>query len=650
MHFLELTLQNFGPYHQSQTINLRTTPESPIILFGGMNGGGKTTLMDALRLALYGQRAKCSTRGNLSYSDFLRQSRYRHCQPQEPSRVELLIEEIIEGKPKQYRICRTWDDTLKNNRDLLEILDGAWQDEALTEIWDEYIEKLLPLGISNLFLFDGEQVKELAEQEEPTPDIVQAMRTLLGLELANTLHRDLEILITRKSKAISSQENRHTLEELETTVNEAQKAQNAAAIEKSSLQTKLDRAQAELQQAKDWFYTEGGKIAAQQTQLQQTLSELQQTEKIYQIELLKLAPELLPLAQITPLLTQALSQGKTEREQEIQRLTSDRLLTQYQRFQNLLEQLQLTTNQQQQAEAFLAAEIPASITLEPWLKADLETLHQLESILNHGLAVQQNHSQQLQGQLTQCQQKQEEIERLLATAASPEAYDKLVKQLNQAQQKVDDLAQTFEKASLRYEQAKQTYQQATQSLQTYTELIIEQQQEAHFLKSASQVQKTLMIFSDRLKRHKLNQLEIQITQSFLYLLHKSNLIHRLEINTQTFALQLYDSTGQLIPKNRLSAGEKQLLAIALLWGLARASGRQLPVAIDTPLGRLDSSHRHHLVERYFPQASHQVLLLSTDTEIGEKEVKHLRADKSVSHQYLIRHQSPQTVIESGYFW
>lgn len=75
--------------------------------------------MDALRLALYGQRAKCSTRGNLSYSDFLRQSRYRHCQPQEPSRVELLIEEIIEGQPKQYRICRTWDDTLKNNRDHL---------------------------------------------------------------------------------------------------------------------------------------------------------------------------------------------------------------------------------------------------------------------------------------------------------------------------------------------------------------------------------------------------------------------------------------------------------------------------------------------------------------------------------------------------
>jgi DNA sulfur modification protein DndD len=77
MIFKELVLQNFGPYANRNIINL--SPEVneqtyPIILFGGMNGGGKTTLMDAIRLALYGQRAQCSTRGNLSYGEFLSQS------------------------------------------------------------------------------------------------------------------------------------------------------------------------------------------------------------------------------------------------------------------------------------------------------------------------------------------------------------------------------------------------------------------------------------------------------------------------------------------------------------------------------------------------------------------------------------------------
>ena len=81
MIFLELVLQNFGPYRGRQVINLRPEKDnnpSPIILFGGMNGGGKTTLMDAIRLTLYGNRAQCSTRGNLSYSEFLSQCVNHH--------------------------------------------------------------------------------------------------------------------------------------------------------------------------------------------------------------------------------------------------------------------------------------------------------------------------------------------------------------------------------------------------------------------------------------------------------------------------------------------------------------------------------------------------------------------------------------------
>jgi DNA sulfur modification protein DndD len=66
MIFQELVLENFGPYKGRQVFNLRLGKEQQtIILFGGMNGGGKTTLMDAIRLALYGHRAPCSTRGSL---------------------------------------------------------------------------------------------------------------------------------------------------------------------------------------------------------------------------------------------------------------------------------------------------------------------------------------------------------------------------------------------------------------------------------------------------------------------------------------------------------------------------------------------------------------------------------------------------------
>ena len=205
MIFLELVLENFGPYRGRQVVNLEPQNDDnpqPIVLLGGMNGGGKTTFMDAIRLALYGHRAQCSTRGNLSYSDFLNQCVNTHKSPVDKTRVELAFEHIENDKPARYRIVRTWAKNPKDGKDHLGILDirenDEWLDEGLVNIWDEYIENLLPLGISNLFLFDGEQVKELAEQEQPPSVVVEAFRALLGLELAERLTVDLEILVNRK--------------------------------------------------------------------------------------------------------------------------------------------------------------------------------------------------------------------------------------------------------------------------------------------------------------------------------------------------------------------------------------------------------------------------------------------------------------------
>lgn len=101
---------------------------------------------------------------------------------------------------------------------------------------------------------------------------------------------------------------------------------------------------------------------------------------------------------------------------------------------------------------------------------------------------------------------------------------------------------------------------------------------------------------------------------------------------------------------RLSAGERQLLATSILWGLARAARRPLPVVIDTPLGRLDSGHRRHFVDRYLPWASHQVLVLSTDEEIDEAHLERLR--RRIGRSYRLDHddESGCTTISEGYFW
>jgi DNA sulfur modification protein DndD len=55
------------------------------------------------------------------------------------------------------------------------------------------------------------------------------------------------------------------------------------------------------------------------------------------------------------------------------------------------------------------------------------------------------------------------------------------------------------------------------------------------------------------------------------------------------------------------------------------------------------------VERYFPVASHQVILLSTDEEIAEEYHDGIRP--YVARQYILTHDEKlsRTSIEPGYF-
>jgi DNA sulfur modification protein DndD len=660
MIFLELVLENFGPYLGRQVINLRPETDNnprPIILFGGMNGGGKTTLMDAIRLCLYGPRAQCSTRGNLSYSDFLSQSVNRKTPPTEKAQIELAFEIVQDEQPTILRIVRSWEKEPKDGKDKLGIIDGEWSDKALANTWDEFIENLLPLGISNLFLFDGEQVKELAELETPPSTVVGAIQSLLGLELSERLATDLDILVSRKRKEIASAKELATLEELE----QKFKQQNAeiADVEQelSALETELKKAEKQQRLASDKFIYEGGKIASERSQL-----EIQQRELINQADnarqtMRELADSALPLVLISPLLEQAKLQAQQESRQLQAKMAWSVLKERDNRLLDYISQLSLIPQQLAEIQTFIEQENQAiKQDLEgkekPWLFADEEALIQLESLLKHDLNYHKFKAEKKQEKLKEIEIEIDSLDRQVAKAASPEAYKTLENAVRSTQNEVAKIKAAYENLKHRSAELEKILKKTKSELEDYSEDNIKLQNNQHIIASVAKVKATLKLFKEKLTLKKLNKLEIEVTECFLYLLHKADLVHRVAIDTYTFSLSLYDFSGQLVPKHRLSAGEKQLLAIAFLWGLARVSGRHLPVAIDTPLGRLDSSHRTNLVERYFPTASHQVILLSTDTEVGKVEVERLRELDAIAHQYLLKYDSKQrqTITESGYFW
>ncbi|HEY9603852.1 MAG TPA: DNA sulfur modification protein DndD, partial [Allocoleopsis sp.] len=519
MIFKELILQNFGPYRGQHTINL--TPlsnEQPIILFGGMNGHGKTTLIDAIRLALYGKRAQCSTRGNLSYSDFLTQCVNRQTDD-EPTSIELTFQQTLNNAPQptEFRIHRTWTRKPKTGQDTLTISIDGVPDAALTKAWDERIEDLLPLGISNLFLFDGEQVKELAEQDKLPPLVMGAISSLLGLELPDRLSTDLDILIARKRKASANDRDRQKLEAIEQQLATLNQEKRTAKKKLAALQPRLEAAQETLNQAETAFLTKGGKIAAEQTQHETQLQHLQEDATNHRQALRDLAAEILPLAMIQPLLQQAQSQAHQEVQHQQQEAAREQIQSHDRRLLEYLSSLKLKPTQFKQIQAFLDEEQQAlaQSQIETWLGANAEDVQQLTSLLAYGLPNPIQQARERVQNLLDCQGEIDATERYLATAASPEAYAKLKHQFQQAQAEVIRLSTDCEQARRELEQIQQAIARTKQELVTYSTEAIAQQTTEHILKAAAKAQETLKEFKKRLKLRKLNQLETLVTECFL---------------------------------------------------------------------------------------------------------------------------------------
>lgn len=152
---------------------------------------------------------------------------------------------------------------------------------------------------------------------------------------------------------------------------------------------------------------------------------------------------------------------------------------------------------------------------------------------------------------------------------------------------------------------------------------------------ARKIRVTVQNYEKQLQTRKLCELERYTTEMYHRLARKNDFVGKVKIDLQTFDVAIHDPHGNVKEKRSLSAGEKQIYAIALLWGLAKSSDVELPIIIDTPFARLDSEHRANIAKHYFPFASEQVIILSTDEEIDHRYVKLLQP--FIGKNYLIKH-------------
>jgi DNA sulfur modification protein DndD len=148
---------------------------------------------------------------------------------------------------------------------------------------------------------------------------------------------------------------------------------------------------------------------------------------------------------------------------------------------------------------------------------------------------------------------------------------------------------------------------------------------------------------------KTEELGSTITQMYQKLANKEDLIKEIKIDPDSFTTILSNTKGENINKNELSAGEKEIYALSILWGLSKLSKSQLPVIVDSLLARLDTSHVDKIVKNFFPNAGDQVIVFSHDREVDERLYKKILPH--ISRSYLLSLEGDEKEkVKNGYFF
>ena len=640
-----LTMHNFGVYAGTNTFEF--TSKKPIVLIGGMNGRGKTTFLEAILLSLYGANSIAYKESDYnSYNQYLR-SYVNNNSSSQSSYVE--IEFLLnESSNDTYLVRREWNALSRITKEEISVQQNGVYSEFLTQNWAMFVENILPSALSSFYFFDGEKIAELAVAK--TDDQMKAsIRSMLGMNTLDVLKNDLGRIvkkINRNNKADESNKHLEILrEERDQAVSELEKIDESIAIATK----KVEDLQEELEQLHKKYELQGGAVLEQRQSLMQKRAQIQ-TEIAQNAELLAgMAATELPIFLVRDLVSQIKLQAEDEHNDFI--------------MQQALEQMDdyLSDFEMQYPESIEASRIFVDYVRKQ-TEADSSprlyemsdhALFQMNDLVENTLQQSVNNTKSLLANKADLKKQLDAVESYLTLDINEKDLTAIYDQIKA---KEADLVE----AQVEYNRSQQERSSVNSTVITKSaeysrdiEIFL-QKLELHddserMMKYSNIALRILEAYAVELQRRKTGTLGATITKCYKQLANKKNLIQEIVMNPETLDMQYLDEKGDEVSKESLSAGEKQLMVIAILWALALCSKKKLPVIIDTPLSRLDSQHRTSIISTYFPNASDQTIILSTDTEIDQNYYEMMKNSVGDEFTLVYSEETKSTSIKKGYF-
>jgi DNA sulfur modification protein DndD len=633
-----------------------------------MNGAGKTSILDAINLCLYGERKLDRVFKSINQYEL------------ENSNFECFIElQFIMDNGDTICLNRSWGIpySFSNNptpEDLKEKVVIKKNNHTISEVEQqsflEYIKTEIPEGITQFFFFDGEKIQHIAADEYAAMDLKNSMEAALGIQNIHKLIDDLDHIKRDERKDIPGITN-EDIQLQETEIEQLENKKGKLEKQAAEIDAQLEHYKGMLSESKSFFKKEFGFESddIKQKELNEK-ARIKISSRLSEIdlEMKNIIQTNFAFGQLIPFFHKVRSQIQSEKKLRVERskqgiaeIIPSEILQEIQSFEEVIRKKPLTQTELQILQEKITAIIHKYIKIKGTSDKTPEILKLSDDEARKILIKMEDIEKGVSDKFTQLlQEKQKNLIDL-------EIIEKDLNKKNFEGSRLtrfNEIQARLELFSKDIGERNERLKQINTEIDTLSKTIIEKKRELEdayvilerstkkgaFLQQITNISQLLTEYVDQLRSEKIHQLESSTFHMFRQLLSKGESVVQLSIDPKTYLITIKNDSGHVIRKEALSAGEKEIFAISLLWGLAQTSQLKLPIIIDTPLSRLDSTHRDRIVSNYFPNAGHQVIILSTDTEVDKKYYSIL--ENHLQDAIHLKYNSVQklTTIEEGYFW
>mgnify|MGYP000093164878 CR=1 FL=1 len=710
MKINKVKLYNFSSYEGNNEFDFEITDkEKNIILIGGKNGAGKTSLFTAIKVALYGPLAYGYVGANSHYTSKIKDLINSKAFQQETveSEVQITLELKIEREIKSYIITRKWNYKVqKLTEEYLVEKDGVKLDEQELSYFENYLQSIIPPDLFGFFLFDGEEVGNIFSTSSYNTYVRNAVFTLCGMDVFEIIRKYTRGYVSKNN----SNEDNNTFEEYECAKKEIESMESEKEhleIDVSELTKDLEDVEVQLAELETSFKNAGGISRKEKKQLEDEYSQAEKikTETLTNIKMF--VEGLMPFYILKDFADPIITQLDFEEKGEIFYYVQNKLKRNA--IEELLKDDVSDEKIDQLMEHLLNTFRPKGFHDDMEMMFDLskEDIGRVNGIVSALDDFDAETMIEIIKRRKEASDRTAEINRILKNSMSEEDVNAFVQKENEILKKKDDLTRQLYEAQHRLEDIGKELQAKEQIRDKAFQMLKSNAQNKHVYELSAGISTMMEQFLEKKTTSIRRQLEKVIVQNLKTVYRKNNLITHIEIGKnfdfnlyqdETYSrkelLILYRNLGnseftnligakgekrlikllklsslneltniseydigdeqihlyKRIELGRLSKGERQIFILALYWAIIEISGQNIPFVIDTPYARIDANHRREISEKFFPNISDQVIILSTDEEINEEYYKIVKP--YVSKEYLLINDENEnrTSIENHYFF